>query len=140
MTTRKTRQNDQAEAIETTSDRIEEKLVAFAEQLGLWVGTVQAKAEGWLDRTALTKDIGRIRDNAAALLAQVNSEGDVDRKIPATSTAPPPPARNRGPVDAPGKRHRKPPPQEHLDKRMGEPRGKQMGQKSAKSGTRRGRG
>jgi hypothetical protein len=140
MTTRKTRQNDQAEGIETTSDRIEEKLVAFAEQLGLWVGTVQAKAEGWLDRTALTKDIGRIRDNAAALLAQVNSEGDVDRKTPATSTAPPPPARNRGPVDAPGKRHRKPPPQEHLDKRMGEPRGKQMGQKSAKSGTRRGRG
>jgi len=140
MTTRKTRQNEQAEAIETTSDRIEEKLVAFAEQLGLWVGTVQAKAEGWLDRTALTKDIGRIRDNAAALLAQVNSEGDVDRKTPATSTAPPPPARNRGPVDAPGKRHRKPPPQEHLDKRMGEPRGKQMGQKSAKSGARRGRG
>jgi hypothetical protein len=39
---------------------------------------------------------------------------------------------SRGPVDAPGKRHRKPPPQEPLDKRMGEPRGKQMGQKSAK--------
>jgi hypothetical protein len=39
---------------------------------------------------------------------------------------------NRGPVDAPGKRHRKPLPQEPLDKRMGEPRGKQMGQKSAK--------
>jgi len=41
---------------------------------------------------------------------------------------------SRGPVDAPGKRHRKPPPQESMDKRMGEPRGKQMGQKSAKSG------
>jgi hypothetical protein len=47
---------------------------------------------------------------------------------------------NRGPVDAPGKRHRKPPPQEPIDKRLGEPRGKQMGQKSFKAGLRRGRG
>jgi hypothetical protein len=42
--------------------------------------------------------------------------------------------RSRGPVDAPGKRHRKPPPQEPIDKRMGEPQGKQMGQKSVKMG------
>jgi hypothetical protein len=49
-------------------------------------------------------------------------------------------ARSRGPVDAPGKRHRKPPPQEPIDKRMGEPRGKQMGQKSVKTGWRGGRG
>src|SRR5207245_2704797 len=47
---------------------------------------------------------------------------------------------SRGPVDAPRKRHRKPPPQEPLDKRMGEPRGKQMGQKSVKTGWRGGRG
>jgi hypothetical protein len=47
---------------------------------------------------------------------------------------------SRGPVDAPGKRHRKPLPQEPMDKRMGEPRGKQMGQKSVKAGSRRGRG
>ncbi len=46
----------------------------------------------------------------------------------------------RGPVDAPGKRHRKPPPQESIDKRMGEPTGKKMGQKSFKNGMRRGRG
>ena len=46
--------------------------------------------------------------------------------------------RNRGPVDAPGKRHRKPPPQESIDKRMGEPEGKQMGQKSSKTAGRRG--
>ena len=49
-------------------------------------------------------------------------------------------ARGRGAVDAPGKRHRKPPPQEPIDKRMGEPRGKQMGQKSPKTGWRGGRG
>jgi hypothetical protein len=48
--------------------------------------------------------------------------------------------RSRGPVDAPGKRHRKPPPQESIDKRMGEPRGKQMGQKNVKTGWHGGRG
>ena len=48
--------------------------------------------------------------------------------------------RSRGPVDAPGKRHRKPPPQEPIDKRMGEPRGKQMGQKNVKTARGRGRG
>ena len=44
---------------------------------------------------------------------------------------------SRGPVDAPGKHHRKPPPQERIDKLMGEPTGKKMGQKSVKT---RGRG
>lgn len=43
---------------------------------------------------------------------------------------------SRGPVDAPGKRHRTPPPQEHLNPRMGEPQGKRMGQKSTKAGFR----
>jgi hypothetical protein len=107
---------------------IEQKVVAFAEQLGWLLGTVQAKADGWLDRKTLSKEIGRIRDSAADLFDQVNRK-----------TASSAPRRSRGPVDAPGKRHRKPLPQEKLDKRMGEPRGKQMGQKSVKSG-RRGRG
>ena len=44
----------------------------------------------------------------------------------------------RGPVDAPGKRHRKPPPQDWIAKRMGEATGKHMGQKSVKNGMRRG--
>jgi hypothetical protein len=48
--------------------------------------------------------------------------------------------KNRGPVDAPGHHHRKPPPQERIDKRMGEPEGKKMGQKSAKNSRRGGRG
>jgi hypothetical protein len=46
---------------------------------------------------------------------------------------------SRGPVDAPGKRHRKPLPQEPIDKRLGEPRGKQMGQKNDNTGRRGGR-
>jgi hypothetical protein len=57
-----------------------------------------------------------------------------------SSTAKPTTRLSRGPVDAPGKHHRKPPPQEPIDKRMGEPRGKQMGQKSLKTGRRGGRG
>jgi hypothetical protein len=40
---------------------------------------------------------------------------------------------SRGPVDAPEKRHRKPQANEPLDKRLGERRGKQMGQKSIKN-------
>ena len=40
---------------------------------------------------------------------------------------------DRGPVDAPGKRHRKPAPDEPVDVRLGEPRGKHMGRKSPKN-------
>jgi hypothetical protein len=42
-------------------------------------------------------------------------------------------------VDAPGKKHRKPPPQVHIGRGMGEPEGKQMGQKSFQVGKSRGR-
>ena len=41
-----------------------------------------------------------------------------------------PAAPSRGPVDAPGKRHRKPLPSDRIDKQMGEPVGKKMGQKA----------
>jgi len=61
-------------------------------------------------------------------------------RAPAIRTTTGPPRPGRGPVDAPGKRHRKPQPREPIDKRMGEPRGKQMGQKSVKAGWRSGRG
>ena len=69
---------------------------------------------------------------------QVNREGTLLRNTAAKQTAPPNIRRTRGPVDAPGKRHRKPPPQETIDKRMGEPEGKKMGQKSSKTAGRRG--
>lgn len=124
---------------QSTIDLVEEKLVAFAEQLGSLVGTVQVKAEGWLDRAVLTKEIGRIRDGAADLLAHLNAEDTLQRKAPARPTATASTKRGRGPVDAPGKRHRKRPPQERIDPQMGEPRGKQMGQKNFKSGRRSGR-
>ena len=47
-----------------------------------------------------------------------------------------PAAQSRGPVDAPGKHHRKPPLPERLDRKMGETGGKQMGQKNAKNKAR----
>src|SRR4029453_14115118 len=139
MTMRKATYKNQSEGLATPSNLVEERLLAFAEQLGWFVGTVQAKAPGWLDRTVLTKEIGRIQDNAADLLAHVNREDAVQRNTTANRTTISAPRRSRGPVDAPGKRHRKPLPPERSDRQMGEPTGKQMGQKSAKTGRRGGR-
>ena len=123
-----------------TKNLIEQKVVAFAETLGFLLGTVQAKADGWLDRKALSQEVGRIRDRAADLLREVNGEGSSERSRAARPSGLAPARRSRGPVDAAGKRHRKPPPQEPISKRMGEPRGKQMGQKTSKNERRGGRG
>ena len=135
---------DLSNAGKATGDAIEQKVVALAEQLGWFLGTVQAKADGWLDREALRREVGRIRDGAADLLDHVNRASAQARKAAATPAATPPVApkmrASRGAVDAPGKRHRKPPPQERLDKRMGEPVGKKMGQKNMKNRMRSGRG
>jgi hypothetical protein len=150
MSAEKRAPNDEPQA-EAVTDRLEEKLVAFAEQLGTLVGTVQGRAEGWLDREALTKEIGRIQRSAADLLSQMKGPRGPSRKPSSRKAASSRPASNRsaaastarpdrGPVDAPGKRHRKPAPQERVDKRMGEPSGKKLGQKTFKGGNRRGRG
>jgi hypothetical protein len=146
MVVRKTAQSNKREAnreareaVETAGDLIEESVVAFAEQLGSLVGTVQGKAEGWLDRKELSKEVGRIRDSASSLLDEMNRKFTVQRRAAAKQTTPPT-RPSRGPVDAPGKRHRKPTPQEPINKHMGEPIGKQMGQKSVKTGRRGGRG
>ena len=122
-----------------TRDLVEQKLVAFADQLGIFVGTVRAKGESSLDGTILTTELGRIRDSAVDLLAHLTRQDTSKRRTPAQPTAATVARRSRGPVDAPGKRHRKPQSQERIDKRMGEPRGKQMGQKHFKIGRRSGR-
>jgi hypothetical protein len=116
------------QTISTATDPVEQRLVAFAEQLGRIVGTVQAKAEGWLDRQTLSEELTRIRDGAADLLSHVGSGT-------ATASAAATPARTQtkehmparaatattgwratgatgrsgGKVDAPGKTHRTPP-------------------------------
>ena len=138
-----------------TGEVVEQKVVALAEQLGWFLGKVQAKADDWLENEAVKKQLGQIRDGAADLLETVKGAGAVVRQAAAKSAsaakisakpvavepAEPPTIRpSRGAVDAPGKRHRKPPPQERTDRRMGEPVGKKMGQKSFQVGKSRGRG
>ena len=97
------------------TDAVEERVVAFAEQLGRMVGTVQAKAEGWLDRDALKTQISSVRDSAADLLKQLAGEKtgrETSGRTKSSQTSPAKKAtansKGRGPVDAPGKRHRKP--------------------------------
>ena len=132
-----------------TSDTVEPMVVALAEQLGTFLGRVQAKAEGWLENDTLREQVSQIRDGAANLLKHVNSASTAARNAvmkpkvkmaKAKSTASAAKSRSGGTVDAPGKRHRKPPPQEAINKRMGEPTGKQAGQKQFKVGKSRGRG
>jgi hypothetical protein len=55
----------------SATDSMENRMLAFAEQLGRIVGTVQAKAEGWLDREALSAQISTVRDSASELLTQL---------------------------------------------------------------------
>ena len=53
------------------ADAMEQRLVAFAEQLGRMAGTFQAKADGWMDRETLNRQIASVRDGAADLLEQL---------------------------------------------------------------------
>jgi hypothetical protein len=89
------------------ADGLEERVLAFAEQLGRIAGTVQAKTAGWLDGDALKQELARVRDGAADLLQQLTAEPP-----PVAESRPtgPTPGRSRGRsggiVDAPGKKHR----------------------------------
>jgi len=44
-----------------TVDGLEQRVLAFAEQLGRIAGTVQAKTAGWMDGDALKKELAAIR-------------------------------------------------------------------------------
>ena len=55
-------------------DGLEQRLLAFAEQLGRIAGTVQAKTAGWMDGDALKKDLARVRDGAAELLQHLTAD------------------------------------------------------------------
>ena len=87
-------------------------MLAFAEQLGRIAGTFQAKAEGWMDREALNKQIASVRDGAAELLEQLaGGATKASKRVPAAAAARgKTKGRSGGVVDAPGKKHRKPMP------------------------------
>lgn len=96
----------------TTADAMEQRVLAFAEQLGRIAGTLQAKAEGWLDRETLNRQIASVRDGASDLLEQI--EGGAakasKKKLAAAVARGGTKGRSGGVVDAPGKKHRKPMP------------------------------
>src|SRR4029453_3785351 len=52
------------------ANAMERRVVAFAEQIGRIAGTVQAKADGWMDRDTLYQQIASVRDGAVDLLEQ----------------------------------------------------------------------
>jgi hypothetical protein len=91
-----------------TADALEERLLAFAEQLGRVAGTVQAKTAGWMDAEALKNDLARVRDGAVDLLQQLTGEVPAAAKNRPTGGASPRTSQGRsgGGVDAPGKKHR----------------------------------
>jgi hypothetical protein len=68
------RETSTAPTTSTDTDGLEERVLAFAEQLGRIVGTVQAKAAGWMDRDTLKKELPRVRDGAAELLQQLTGD------------------------------------------------------------------
>jgi hypothetical protein len=98
----------------TSADAIEQRVMAFAEQVGRIAGTLQAKAEGWMQRETLHTQIASVRDRAADLLEQL--AGSVTTASTETPTAAKvrrhTPGRSGGVVDAPGKTHRKPTPRD----------------------------
>ena len=93
----------------TTADAMEQRVVAFAEELGRMAGTLQAKAEGWMDRETLNRHISSVRDGAAHLLQQLaGGARKAPKKKPDVATSRRGnKGRSGGVVDAPGKKHRK---------------------------------
>ena len=96
----------------TTADAMEQRVLAFAEQVGRIAGTLQAKAEGWMERETLNTQIASVRDGAADLLEQLagDSTKASNRKPAAAGVRGGTKGRSGGVVDAPGKKHRKPMP------------------------------
>ena len=94
----------------TAAEAMEQRVIAFAEQLGRMVGTIQAKADGWLEAETLHKQIATVRDDAARLVDQLTGGA---RKATKKATAAAAAARRAGKgrsggvVDARGKTHRK---------------------------------
>jgi hypothetical protein len=92
-------------------DALEQRVLAFAEQLGRIAGTVRAKTAGWMDGDALKKELASVRDGAAELLQQLTADAPPVAVSTRTAAAPKRTrGRSGGIVDAPGKKHRPPMP------------------------------
>ena len=118
----------------TTADAMEERVVAFAEQLGRIAGTIQAKAEGWMDRETL--------NGAAHLLEQLaGGATKAPKKAAVAAARQGNKGRSGGVVDAPGKKHRKAAPTDP-DARIADSQAEKMrmAKTMVKTYRRRGRG
>ena len=91
----------------TSADAMEQRVLAFAAQLGRMAGTIQAKTEGWMDRRTLNERIGKVRDGAAHLLEQLAAATKASKKKPVAVKRRGNTGRSGGVVDAPGKKHRR---------------------------------
>jgi hypothetical protein len=126
-----------------TVDALEQRVLAFAEQLGRIAGTMHAKAAGWMDGDALKTELARVRDGAAALLQQLTA--DAARPVAVSTRTASAPTRTRGRsggiVDAPGKKHRPPTPADPGANRADSQAAKMRAAKTmVKTRRRRGRG
>ena len=90
---------------------VEERVVAFAEQVGRLIGTVESKSERLLDQKTLSDQLTQIRDGAVDLLNHLGSALASGRAAAKPQKpqrkASTPVGRSGGTVDAPGKSHRK---------------------------------
>jgi hypothetical protein len=103
-------QSSRETSVPTASDAVEQKVVALAEQMGRLIGTVQARAEGWLDPQYMRDQLTRIQNGATDLLSHLgHAAGKPDESTPQPA-GPQSRGRSGGKVDAPGKKHRPPPP------------------------------
>ncbi len=127
----------------STTGPLEERILAFAEQLGRIAGTVQAKTADWMEGDALKKQLAGVRDGAADLLQQLTGEASTGAKQAATRTTAPRESSGRsgGIVDAPGKKHRRRLPADPDATRAGSQAAKVRAAKTmTKTSRRRGRG
>ena len=124
-------------------DALEQRVLAFAEQLGRIAGTVQAKTAGWMDGDALKRELARVRDGAAELLQQLTADAPPVAVSRPTGGSEPGKSRGRsgGIVDAPGKKHRPPMPSDPGANRADSQAAKVRAAKTMiKTSRRRGRG
>jgi hypothetical protein len=125
---------------EADSESVEELVEEGQDfEAGAVAGIEEADASQGEVRTHQVLEDDVPREYLETDLDRLDRKSPVTRSTAATQAATSATRVSRGPVEAPGKRHRKPLPQEPIDKRMGEPRGKQMGQKNAKRADRGGR-
>lgn len=96
----------------STVDPVEQRMIEVAEQVGRILGTVQAKADGWVDRKALSAEFASVRDKAAEIVKHLAGSDEKAKVVPRHAQG----GRSGGAVDAPGKKHRQPPPKTHVAK------------------------